>query len=497
MMIITKKMLLFIVAVLLAAGLVSACAKSAGDTLVTDEAGAGPAQTESDEDGPQEPQFALELPEGVNYGGYEFKVLTRGDEMHQYPLHSRDIIAEEETGEPINDAVYKRNIIVEDLLNVKITMIALDEGDETRPNQAVKKAVAAGDDIYDLLMTHEIYSAPTAQSGYLMNMANIPYIDFSKPWWCKSATDDLSFGNKIFLALSDFSISSNDHAYIVLFNKNLHQEYALENLYESVKAGSWTFDKMYDLIKDVSKDLDGDGKMTDVDLYGLILGGGQLNFFYAGGNTVMKKDENNIPYYDILTERSILTFEKAFDICIGEHTYAFSDWNDKKVPPTFAGGHGLLMTTQIGIVPQLRDMDVDFGILPYPKLDERQEKYAEYVDGHAQLMAIPITVQDTEKVGVITEALSYYARVYVVPAYYDINLKTKFSRDAESSEMLDIVMEGRVFDFGYVYDNWVVAFKFADQINAKKREFVSIIEKNLPAAERQLVKIIDAYESID
>ena len=494
-----KKILFLILAAFVAATALFACASNSGDAKTTDEAGKNDSdgQNTDGENEPDQPKFSLGLPEGLNYGGYEFKVLTRGDEMHQYPLHSRDIIAEEETGEPINDAVYKRNIIVEDLLNVKITMIALDEGDETRPNQAVKKAVAAGDDIYDILMTHEIYSAPTAQSGYLMNMANIPFLDFSKPWWCESATNDLSFGNKIFLALSDFSISSNDHAYIVLFNKNLHQEFALENLYESVKANTWTFDKMYDLIKDVSKDVDGDGKMTEADLYGLILGGGQLNFFYAGGNTVMKKDENNIPYYDILTERAILTFEKAYDICVAEHTYSFSDWNDVKVPPMFADGHGLLMTTQIGIVPQLRDMDVDFGILPYPKLDGQQAKYAEYVDGHAQLMSIPITVQDTEKVGAITEALSYYSYEYLVPAYYDINLKTKFSRDAESSEMLDIVMEGRVFDFGYVYDNWVVAFKFADQINAKKREFVSIIEKNLPAAERQLVKIIDAYESIE
>jgi len=43
----------------------------------------------------------------------------------------------------------------------------------------------------------------------------------------------------------------------------------------------------------------------------------------------------------------------------------------------------------------------------------------------------------------------------------------------------------------------VVAFKFADQINAKKREYVSVIEKNLPAAERQLIKIMQAYDDIE
>jgi len=494
-----KKILCLLLVIFIAVTpfVISACAKNSGDGKTTDKADSGDAQDINETQAATDTEILPELPEGADYKGYEFKVLTRGDEMHLYPLHSRDIIAEQENGEPINDAVYKRNTIVEDMLNVKIKMIAMKEDDETRPNVAIKKAVQAGDDIYDLLMTHEIYSAPTAQSGYLMNLANVPYIDLAKPWWCRSATEDLSVGNKIFLALSDFSVSSNDHAYIVLFNKNLHQEYGMDSMYELVKNNKWTFDKMYDTIKGVNKDLNGDGKMKEDDLFGLILGGGQLNFFYAGGNTVMKKDENNIPYYDIITERSILTFEKAFDICVGDHAFSFSNWNDVKVPPMFAGGHGLLMTTQIGIVPQLRDMEVDFGIIPYPKLDEKQDKYREYVDGHAQLMGIPITVRDTEKVGVIIEALSYYSRKYLVPAYYDINLKTKFSRDDESSEMLDIVMDGRVFDFGYVYDNWVVAFKFADQINAKKREYVSIIEKNMPAAEKQLVKILAAYENIE
>jgi len=495
----TKKILCFIVVavfLVIAPVMFSACAKNSGDNKTADKSDSDNTQDINETQELAEAEILPVLPE-ANYGGYEFKVLTRGDEMHKYPLHSRDIVAEQENGEPINDAVYKRNSIVEDMFNVKIKMIAMKEDDETRPNTALKKAVLAGDDIYDLLMTHEIYSAPTAQSGYCRNMADIPYIDLTKPWWCKSATEDLSVGNKIFLALSDFSVSSNDHAYIVLFNKAIHQEYGMESLYNSVRANQWTFDKMYGVIKDIHIDLNGDGKMKEDDLFGLILGGGQLNFFYAGGNTVMKKDENNIPYYDILTERAILTFEKAYDICIGEHVFSFTNWNDVNIPPMFASGHGLLMTTQIGIVPQLRDMDVDFGIIPYPKLDEQQEQYREYVDGHAQLMAIPITVNDTEKIGAITEALSYYSRKYLVPAYYDINLKTKFSRDDESAEMLDIVMDGRVFDFGYVYDNWVVAFKFADQINAKKREYVSIIEKNLPAAEKQLVKILAAYDSIE
>ncbi|MCL2519256.1 MAG: hypothetical protein FWF15_11905 [Oscillospiraceae bacterium] len=163
------------------------------------------------------------LPEDADYEGYEFRVVTRGDERHSSPLHTRDIYADEQNGESINDAVYLRNRTVEDMFNVKIVMYALNEDDERRPNNAVQAAVLADEDLYDLLMTHEIYAAPTAQNGYLMNLANIPYIDLSKPWWDKSATNDLSVGNKIFLALSDFSVSTSDYAHTILFNKQLQE----------------------------------------------------------------------------------------------------------------------------------------------------------------------------------------------------------------------------------------------------------------------------------
>ena len=42
----------------------------------------------------------------------------------------------------------------------------------------------------------------------------------------------------------------------------------------------------------------------------------------------------------------------------------------------------------------------------------------------------------------------------VYPAYYEIALKKKYSYDDESVKVLDMVVDNRVFDFGYVYDGW-------------------------------------------
>ena len=453
---------------------------------------------------PQETEAATEeiiqavLPE-ADYGGYEFVVISRNDDWHHYPLHSRDIIAESETGEPINDAVYRRNSVVEEMYNIKISMIGLPEttGEgEMGPNNALSRAVRAGDYLYDLVMVHEINGGTTAQQGFFYNWFAVPVIDFEMPWWCRGATDGLSVENKLFLALSDFSVSSNDHCYTVLFNKQKQSDFQVENLYELVKTNQWTFDKMYDVIKDVAIDLNGDGAMNDQDFYGLIAGGGQLNFFTAGDNYVTKKDQNNRPYIDMPTERMITTFEKAFRIINSPDTYSYASWIDERIVPMFSNNQSLLMTTQVGIIQQLRDMDVDFGVLPYPKLDSSQEKYLNYVDGHAQLMGIPINAPDLERTGAIIEALSYYAYLYQVPAYYEVNLKTKHARDEESAEMLNYIFDGRVFDFGYVYDNWIIAFKFGDLINEKNENFISTIERNLPSAERNLDRILAAYDEI-
>ena len=37
-----------------------------------------------------------------------------------------------------------------------------------------------------------------------------------------------------------------------------------------------------------------------------------------------------------------------------------------------------------------------------------------------------------------------------MPAFYDVSLKTKYSRDEESEEMMDLVRDSIIYDIGYV-----------------------------------------------
>ena len=122
----------------------------------------------------------------------------------------------------------------------------------------------------------------------------------------------------------------------------------------------------------------------------------------------------------------------------------------------FENGQGLLMTSWLGNAATLRDMDADFGIIPYPKWDAKQENYATYYLDRASSMVIPVTA-DLDFVGVIVEALAAESYKKVIPAFYDVTLKGKSARDTESQEMIDLIRENILFDFANIYANGFVS----------------------------------------
>jgi len=92
-------------------------------------------------------------------------------------------------------------------------------------------------------------------------------------------------------------------------------------------------------------------------------------------------------------------------------------------------------------------METDFGIIPYPKYDINQENYVSRVE-YYMTMQLPITNPDHARAGVMLEALNSESAKTIIPAFYDIALKTKYARDDESSQMLDLIFSTLVVDIG-------------------------------------------------
>jgi hypothetical protein len=435
--------------------------------------------------------------EPVDMGGYVFKFGTRDDDApyHQYPVHTRDLYAEAETGDLINDAAYRRNLYLEEKYNIKFEMDAfLEASGEGQANQVVERSAAAGDKSYDLLMTHMMLGVDTAVRGVLHDIAQFPNIDLSKPYWNHGATNGASIGGRLFTGLSDLSFSTNENLYCVFFNKKLIQDYGIEDPYALVKANNWTFNKFEELIKQGYIDLNGDGVVDDQDQFGYV-SSSAMNFLWSGGSHIMVKDAIDIPVLDFMTQRTLDIYEAAFRMTNNDHTWAVREWFHDPSIEIFQEGRGIFYSSQLCRVNDLRNTDFDFGIFPYPKWDSNQERYYSYVDGHASMMGIPINLPNPEWTGIIIEELSFLSYRDILPVYYDVVLNVKLVRDVESIEMLEILFDSKVFDPAYMMGEFW--FMWVENIDNKSTDFVSMFERREAAAMRSVERKINALLAVE
>ncbi|MCL2772906.1 MAG: hypothetical protein FWD71_06110 [Oscillospiraceae bacterium] len=433
----------------------------------------------------------------VDMGGYVFQVATRDDNApyHNYPAHTRDLYAEAENGDLINDAVYRRNSAIEDKYNCKIEMDAYPENiDESTLNNNVDKAVKAGDKSYDLAMTHMMYGVTTATKGDFYDIATFPNIDITKPYWNKGANDGCSIGHRLFTGLSDYSFSTNENVYCIFFNKQLIQNYGIENPYQLVDNNQWTFDKFDQIIRVGYSDLNGNGVSDKDDQFGYA-SSNSVEFLWAGGSHMAAKDANDIPYMDFLSQRTTDIYAKAFDITNNDFTFSEDQWYKDDGIKIFQDGRAVFHGSQLCRVNNLRGVTFDYGIVPYPKFDSTQENYYSYVDGHASMMGIPLCLPHPEWTGMLIEDMSYLAYKDILPVYYDVVLDVKMVRDEESVAMLKILFDSKVFDPAYIMglSLWI---DWINNIMKKNTDIVSMYDKESATLQKNMQKTIDAILAI-
>ena len=436
--------------------------------------------------------------EPVDMGGYVFKFATRDDDApyHLYEVHTRDLYAEAETGDLINDATYKRNLYLEEKYNISFSMDTfLEASGEGQANTIVERGALSGDYTYDLLMTHMMIGVDTAVKGALQDIAKFPNIDLEKPYWNRGATEGASIGGRLYTGLSDLSFSTNENLYCIFFNKDLMRDYNIEDPYVYVKNNQWTFDTFEEIIKQGYLDLNGDGVIDQEDQFGYI-SSSAMNFLWSGGSQITIKDAHDIPQLEYLTPRTLEIYDQAYRITNNEYTWAVGQWWIDPAISLFQEGRGIFYSSQLCRVNDLRASEFEFGIIPYPKFNAQQERFYSYVDGHASMMGIPLHLPNPEWTGMIIEELSFLSYRDILPVYYDVVLNVKLIRDEESIEMLEILFDSKVFDPAYMMggDFWVM---WIESIEQKRTEFVSTYERREQAALRAIERKIEALLAIE
>lgn len=456
----------------------------------------------ADETTAEDERIKPNIPESADFGGDTITFLHwYNTAWTETVRQSRDIYAEGITGEAINDAVYNRNVKIEDAYKVKI---ALQLEQSTDIASMVGQQVTAGDSTYDVV--YQLLSAAPAliQKSYFHNLFNVPNIDLEKPWWDQNSISSLSTMGILPLVSTSINVNDKDATAALAFNKTIASNNQLEDLYTLVREGKWTYDKLAEMAEATYNDSNGDGTMTPDDVYGFLGGRDVIDSLYHGsGSQFITKNENDEFVFTFGTERDVDVISKGIDIVNSSwyfNHHAWKDQSDILYRQIFETGHGLFFWMRLDDVTNMRAGDADFGIIPIPKYEESQDKYYSLVSQHTTgLMSIPITCAGDElsMVGMVLEALAAESHYTLIPEYIETSLKTKNSRDAESADMLDIILNNRVFDPMNVYSFANFGDAIMDAADANNKDMASLIKSKEKLVNKSIEKVLKAVSAVE
>ncbi|MBR5680785.1 MAG: hypothetical protein IKX19_09040, partial [Clostridia bacterium] len=248
---------------------------------------------------------------------------------------------------------------------------------------------------------------------------------------------------------------------VIFFNQNLITDQNLEDPFTVVREGRWTVDTMIALTAENGTDLDGDGQMKlGTDRFGMVMN----EVVYRSMNAAVDVhpihiDAEGLPVIDDLDERAISVIEKITDYLkqSGVHIGA----SHEEYRDVFIADQDVFNLGKLMMMESMGDMESDYGIIPMPKYDEQQSEYYTQIATASQLILVPITTGSADVTGHVLETLCFFTWRDVVDEYYQNALQTRYSRDAATSEMLDLIRQGAVNGFDYAYstaiggDPWV------------------------------------------
>ncbi len=477
----------------------TACSQGT-ENATPDADASNPAQTQTtpgaEEAVEAEPErLYADVPADSNFGGDDFNILCSSNA--EYGTVKNDFHAEEITGEAINDARFNRNATVGDQLNVKIVDIEANVGSGEGQN-LITQDVKSGTGAYDLAFCCGYATSSLSTNNYLYNIKNVPYINLEAPWWDQVANRDLQILDQLFYTTGDISTADNDATYCIMFNKGLIINYNLQNPYELVDGDQWTMDNFINMATQVHQDTNGNGQVDREDLFGVMIwDDSMMGIVNCTGTKCCTVNSEGLLELTLNNETVIEAVTKFLDFAIQKDiadAYQRTNWDDTWLVTKFSANETLFLMQLIQIVPKMREMENDFGILPYFKYVESQKEYYTTIGSwHSVFMCIPNNGTDLTRTGIVTECLANEGLYGLTDAYYEKTLVGKTTRDQESAAMLDIIFANRVYDMGWYFQIGGYNEAIMNELRNYRNEFASMYKKAEKVANKTLQKTNDAF----
>ena len=442
----------------------------------------------------------LEVPEGITFDGDEFTFLT-GSLVSTCPY----IFTNDEEDNAIDEAIYKRNLTIEEKYDIEIVEERVVVDDYGKGNGAaygkISQTFESGDPVYNAAVSSAYDCGTLSMGGMLVDLRNYGYVNLDKVWWDQSANKQLTIFDRTYFTAGDISYIDDNFTYALAFNKEMAKANGLDDIYDVVTSGNWTYDKLYEYSRKTTVP-DGDPAFSENDVYGFI---GYPDCvwmaFSSSGATVACLDDTGALTLTFNSEKNFNMLTKFTEFGASE---SFLDWMNtegaKAWKTVYSNGQALFFGATIDGIYKLRNTDLDYGIIPWPKYDEQQDSYRSGMSpNHISLFCIPnVGTDDDEHVemtSILVEAIACASDI-VVEGFYEHNLRGKAIRDNESYETLDLVFGNKIFDLGYYYNVGGFRGGMSTRFKTGSYDYASLYSEQEVKALQRIKEVNDLYKGL-
>ena len=434
-----------LLALLMAAAVFASCGETANENT-----SGTTAQASQTDDGKFHPENFIPKD---NLDGHEFKIISS---MHDWAIC--EMTGEEISGDVIQDAIYNRQLQVENHLNVKLTQ----SFDSSPAGKLQTTAAASGDDAYDLGLCPTYDALTLYIAGVTVDQNSVDSLHFEQPWWETGFMSAVNLRDKKYISFGNASLVYYSSFYIYCFNKEMIGSYNLENPYDLVTSGDWTWDKAYEMMKVVATDTDADGistPKTENDILGLT---GHINhsrnLMCTSGFTVCEKDAEGNLTFNGLSESYVDAYTKYLNYFITNPAVAISGsksnrYNGYESAPgiknyvnVFVQGRSLFLTTGTNEVTTIRESQNEYGIVVVPKYSKDQKTYITPVYSATLGFVVPVASGDVERTGKVLEALNGFSYKNLIDKHISIVLHYRVANDPTAIAMINKAYENGSID---------------------------------------------------
>ena len=445
------RIIALLMALLTVAGMVVACAETSGETTTEADVAATVAP-DVDSIVDEETDYALDkLKETYNFNETITFFIWSDYTMREYYA--------DESGDVIDDAIFNRNISVEDRLGVEFEYIE-EKGASSNYSEWIVKAENdwAADGTYDIYSGYSRSAPLMTLKGMTANLLEYDesfYADM--PWWPAALTEECTINDKLYFCSGDISTNLLWMMIGTFYNKELYEQYfaGQKSPMDMVEDNEWTMDVFFSMAKDIYED-DGNTSRDMGDFYGHIIYDINIDAFQtSAGVTSIERDEEAG-----LRVSEAWNSQRCADACalVGEYIKADGVFvkDDTKIRNIFYEERALFITDRLFIVAgkdtsETGKIEFSYGLVPQPKFDTQQESYLTNVGHPFTMYAVNSQSKKIEAAVTTLEALGSANHRTVTPAVFEVAMKVRYTDDVQTSGMYDLLREGISFDIGRLY----------------------------------------------